>query len=107
MANSIVSTIVNQLHTERTRLQNELTRVSAALTAFGQAYVHGTRAKAAPVRRTRTISAAGRKRIAAAQRARWAKIRAAKKSKAKGKSQIASGNVLMECYRGREASLTH
>jgi hypothetical protein len=27
----------------------------------------------------RTISAAGRKRIAAAQRARWAKIRAAKK----------------------------
>ena len=28
---------------------------------------------------TRKISAAGRKRIAAAQRARWAKIRAAKK----------------------------
>jgi hypothetical protein len=28
---------------------------------------------------TRTMSAAGRKRIAAAQRARWAKIRAGKK----------------------------
>jgi hypothetical protein len=28
----------------------------------------------------RTISAAGRKRIAAAQRARWAKVRAAKKA---------------------------
>jgi hypothetical protein len=32
--------------------------------------------------KTRMISAAGRKRIAAAQRARWAKVRAAKKSKA-------------------------
>jgi len=31
------------------------------------------------VKRARKISAAGRKRIAAAQRARWAKIRAAKK----------------------------
>jgi hypothetical protein len=83
MANSIVSTIVDQLQTERTRLETELHRVSAALTAFGQAYMRGSRAKAAPVRRSRTISAAGRKRIAAAQRARWAKIRAAKKSKAK------------------------
>jgi hypothetical protein len=32
----------------------------------------------APARRT--MSAAGRKRIAAAQRARWAKVRAAKKA---------------------------
>jgi hypothetical protein len=31
------------------------------------------------VKRARKISAAGRKRIAAAQRARWAKIRTAKK----------------------------
>ena len=38
-------------------------------------------AKAAPTPKRRTISAAGRKRIAAAQKARWAKIRAGKKSK--------------------------
>jgi hypothetical protein len=83
MANSIVNTIVDQLQSERVRLEGELRRVSAALTAFGKAYVNGgTRpVKSAPVQRTRSISAAGRKRIAAAQRARWAKIRAAKKSK--------------------------
>jgi hypothetical protein len=83
MANSIVNTIVNQLQTERTRLEHELHRVSAALSAFGKAYMQGTKAKAAPAPKRRKISAAGRKRIAAAQKARWAKIRAAKKSKSK------------------------
>ncbi|MFY9673231.1 MAG: hypothetical protein WAK13_02210 [Terriglobales bacterium] len=83
MANSIVNTIVDQLQTERTRLETELHRVSAALSAFGKAYMNGGKPKAAaaPVRKVRTISAAGRRRIAAAQKARWAKIRAAKKSK--------------------------
>jgi|HubBroStandDraft_6_1064221.scaffolds.fasta_scaffold123416_2 hypothetical protein len=87
MANSIVNTIVDQLQTERTRLEHELHRVSAALSAFGRAYMQGTKAKAqtkaAPAPKRRKISAAGRKRIAAAQKARWAKIRAAKKSKSK------------------------
>jgi hypothetical protein len=84
MAKTMLSTIVDQLQTERTRLETELRRVSAALTAFGQAYMSGNRAaaKAAPAPKRRTISAAGRKRIAAAQRARWAKIRSGKKSKA-------------------------
>jgi hypothetical protein len=82
MANSIVNTIVDQLRTERTRLEHELHRVSAALGAFGKAYMQGTKANAAtPTPKRRKISAAGRKRIAAAQKARWAKIRAAKKSK--------------------------
>jgi hypothetical protein len=48
---------------------------AAALTAFGKAYMRGN--KSGP--KKRTMSAAGRKRIAAAQRARWAKIRANKK----------------------------
>ena len=84
MANSIVNTIVDQLQTERARLESELHRVSAALSAFGKAYMNGGRPKAAGAGRGRrgTISAAGRKRIAAAQKARWAKVRAAKKAKA-------------------------
>jgi len=82
MAKSIVNTIVDQLQTERTRLESELRRVSAALSAFGKAYMNGGRPKAAGRRRGGTISAAGRRRIAAAQRARWAKVRAAKKAKA-------------------------
>jgi hypothetical protein len=63
------------LQKERTRLENELNRVTAALTAFGKVYLRGSK----PTLKTRTISAAGRKKIAAAQRARWAKIRAARK----------------------------
>jgi hypothetical protein len=85
MAKTLVNTVINQLQSERSRLENELHRVSAALSAFGKVYMQGSKpraaAAAAPARRTRTISAAGRKRIAAAQRARWAKVRAAKKSK--------------------------
>ncbi len=82
MAKTLVNTVINQLQTERTRLENELHRVTAALTAFGKVYMQGSNSRSAAPRRNRTISAAGRKRIAAAQRARWAKIRAAKKAKA-------------------------
>jgi hypothetical protein len=66
--------------TEPTRLEDELHRVTAALTAFGNVYMHGSKPKATiATRKKRTISAAGRKGIAAAQRARWARIRAGKK----------------------------
>jgi hypothetical protein len=82
MANSIVNTVIDQLQSERSRLENELHRVTAALTAFGKVYMQGGKAKPAASPKGRTISAAGRKRIAAAQRARWAKVRAAKKKKA-------------------------
>lgn len=79
MAKTLVNTVIDQLRSERARLENELQRVSAALTAFGKVYMRGSKTKSVAPRKTRTISAAGRKRIAAAQRARWAKIRAAKK----------------------------
>jgi hypothetical protein len=72
---SLVQDVFKQLQRERTSLEDQLHRVSAALTAFGKVYLHGGKT----TRKTRTISAAGRKRIAAAQRARWAKVRAAKK----------------------------
>ncbi len=67
--------VVKQLSKERTRLTDELHRVTAALTAFGKVYM-GERQTT--TRKKRTISAAGRRKIAAAQRARWAKIRAKK-----------------------------
>jgi hypothetical protein len=75
MAKSLMQSVVTQLQKERRRLEDELHRVTAALTAFGTVYMRGSKSTA----KKRTISAAGRKRIAAAQRARWAKIRAAKK----------------------------
>jgi hypothetical protein len=81
MAKTIVDTVVEQLQKERSRLENELHRITTALSSFGKVFMHGS--KPAPVagRKKRTISVAGRKRIAAAQKARWAKVRAAKKQK--------------------------
>jgi len=59
--------IVRLLKKEQNRLTTELQGISAALAAFGRAYSGGTGA--------RKLSASGRARIAAAQRARWAKAR--------------------------------
>jgi len=74
-----MQSVVGQLQKERARLEDELHRVAAALNAFGNVYMHGSQPKAAgAIRKKRTISAAGRKRIAAAQRARWAKIKGQK-----------------------------
>jgi hypothetical protein len=75
MPKTLMHSVVIELQKERTHLEHELHRVTAALTALGT--VREGR-KATPGKR-RTISVAGRKRIAAAQRARWAKVRAGKK----------------------------
>lgn len=66
--------IVKQLKKERDRVEKQLSGLNAALAAFVGVYAGST-----ATRKRSTISAAGRKRIAAAQRARWAKIRAKKK----------------------------
>ena len=82
MPRTLMQSLVSQLQKERTRLEDELHRVTAALTAFGKVYMHGSKSKAAvATSKKRTISAAGRKRIAAAQRARWAKVRSRKTRK--------------------------
>ena len=51
------------------KVQNELNAVKKAIEAFGKTYRNGTRRK---------MSAEARARIAKAQKARWAKVRAAK-----------------------------
>ena len=81
MPKTMMQSVVDQLQKERARLQDELYRVTAALTAFGRVYMEGGKPKRAAARKKRTISAAGRKRIIAAQKARWARFRAAQKKK--------------------------
>jgi hypothetical protein len=76
---TLIQSVVQQLQKERYRLENELQRVTVALSTFGKVYLKGTNSSSAAVPRKRIISVEGRKRIAAAQRARWAKARAAKK----------------------------
>ncbi len=77
MPKTLMQSVVKQLQLERVRLEDELHRVTAALTAFGRVYMDGQRPTT--IRKKRKLSAAGRRRIVAAQRKRWAKIRAAKR----------------------------
>jgi hypothetical protein len=60
--------VVSLLKKEQNRLTKELRGIGAALAAFGKAYGKGTG--------TRKLSKSARAKIAAAQRARWAKVRA-------------------------------
>jgi hypothetical protein len=61
---------LKQLETERTRLNARLQRINTALSALGGKRNNSVRRGA--------MSAAGRARIAAAQRARWAKVKGTK-----------------------------
>jgi hypothetical protein len=74
MPKALMQSVVSELQKERKRLEDELHRVINALTALGKVYLRGNKVTG----ERRTMSAAGRKRIAAAQRARWAKIKGQK-----------------------------
>src|SRR5467141_3733959 len=67
MAN--LTSVLKQLQQERTRLTSQLENLTNALSALNGAKSSGT---------SKGISTAGRARIAAAQRARWAKVKGPK-----------------------------
>jgi hypothetical protein len=69
-----VSSIITQLKRERDRAAKQLKGMDAAITAFTGVY-----SGAEPVRKCRKMNVAARRKIAAAQRRRWAKVRARKK----------------------------
>jgi hypothetical protein len=73
-----LSGIVKRLKDERGRVEKQLSALNSALTAFVGEY-SGSKSNG-----TRTMSAAARKKISRAQKARWAK-RTAPKSKAPAK----------------------
>jgi hypothetical protein len=64
-----LSGIMEQLKKERDRVQHQLSGLNAALEAFAAIYRGNTETKP-----RRKMSAKGRASIAAAQRARWAKV---------------------------------
>jgi hypothetical protein len=74
MAN--LSGVIKQLKKERDRIEQQLSGLNAALAAFAGVY----RGTAKPTRKRRKMSAKSRAKIAAAQRKRWAKVRAKRKS---------------------------
>jgi ribosomal protein S12 len=77
-----LSQIVRQLRTQRDEAQREVERLNAALMALGNVGSQsGVLRRVRSVKNRKPLSAAARKRIAAAQRARWAKWKAARRSK--------------------------
>jgi hypothetical protein len=68
--------VVSSLRAEYSRLQQETERVGKALEALGRAN-GGSR----PRRGRRVLSKEARRRIAEAQRQRWARVRKAKQAK--------------------------
>jgi hypothetical protein len=75
--------VVAQLRKQRTEAQKQVEQLDQALAALGS--IDGLRSRGRNPqkvgRKGRTMSAAAKKRIAAAQRARWAKWKAAQKKK--------------------------
>jgi hypothetical protein len=65
--------VVSELKVQRTSLANQLRHVDAALSVLHKLENGGST-------RRRRLSVAARKKIAAAQRARWAKVRQQKKA---------------------------
>jgi hypothetical protein len=68
-----LATIVSQLRTERTNLANQLRHVDAALSVLGK--LDGGSSHSNRNQPTRVISKASRRKMALAQKARWAKVR--------------------------------
>src|SRR5258708_13210616 len=66
-----LESVVAQLRDQRTGLVNNLKHVDAALSVLGK--VNG---RETHVKQRRTLSASARMKIASAQRARWARVRA-------------------------------
>jgi hypothetical protein len=69
-----LNSIAKTLRAEEKALEKRLGKIKKALVAFA-----GLSGNSGPKKRRKKMSAAGRRSIAAAQKARWAKIRAQKK----------------------------
>ncbi|MGD0058321.1 MAG: hypothetical protein ABSD58_02795 [Verrucomicrobiia bacterium] len=70
--------VVQQLHAQRKRAEQEIEKLNLAIRALTS--INGTAGLSKlTIRRKPRFSAAARARIAAAQRARWAKIKAAQR----------------------------
>jgi hypothetical protein len=71
-----LSRTLTQLRQERSRTQKELSRLDGAILALEKLVVdHSTPARASKPRTRRKLSAAARKKISEAQKARWAKMK--------------------------------
>lgn len=81
MATIEVAGILKVLQAERAKALKEVTKIDQAVSSLRELAGADSQPSTNGHGRTRTMSAAARKRIAAAQKARWAKFRKERKSK--------------------------
>jgi hypothetical protein len=92
-----MSVVVPQLKQERERAQKQVQRIDEALAALGGVSPNGA---------SRTMSAAGRRKISLAQKARWAKHKAKpKRTILSSGAQENRGGAESEVGEGEERSL--
>jgi hypothetical protein len=77
-----LSGTLKELQLERVRAAQEVRRLDEAIAALGKIAGRNHAGRTSGRKPKRTVSAAGRRRIAAAQRARWAKWKARHGAKA-------------------------
>lgn len=104
-----LSDIVNQLQAQRKQVQSELGRLDAAISALrGSSNGNGSSTFVGSSRRPRrTLSAAGRRAISLAQKARWAKQSAnghASKTKPKRTMSAAARRKIATAQKARWAT---
>ena len=80
MASLNLTDTLKTLGGERARIHQELTKLDKAIAVIRD--LVGAEASSNGHNKKRTMSAAGRRKIAKAQKLRWAKVRAEQKSKA-------------------------
>jgi len=80
MGNIEIADVLKTLQGERVHIQKNLTKLDKAIAALRE--VSGTNSAPTQNGKRRTLSAAARRKIAKAQKARWAKLRAERKAKA-------------------------
>jgi hypothetical protein len=78
MANLELAGTVKMLQGQRAQVQKELVKLDKAIAVLRE--LNGTNSTPSPNGK-RTMSAASRRKIAKAQKARWAKVRQAQKAK--------------------------
>ena len=79
MGNVELASTVKMLEGQRAQTQKELVKLDKAIVVLRE--LNGTDSTPSPNGKKHTMSAAARRKISKAQKARWAKVRQAKKSK--------------------------
>ena len=79
MGNLELASTVKMLEGQRAQTQKELVKLDKAIAVLRE--LNGTNSMSSPNGKKRTLSAAARRKIGKAQKARWAKVRQAQKAK--------------------------